>query len=475
MNHLGYANDLYISSSLWSRDSLPSPENAQLSDLSLKRLSMLAVLEYPPLTEEISTHLPQQLRKEMITVGLKKDFSTEVLPLFYTWSNPRLALRDFLENNRKREGRAYREICLYIIVQYLTEKIISIKTNSSKAVRVIDLTGCLISRHLLEQLVEANTFTSTEKVTVVLDMMVSSSERGYSKWVSLIAGSEHIDVKVQNLWVDNVREAQRNALLSEALESNENLSGLKISKLGFEDWPELYRGLTPLLQFSRLTRLDLSGNNLIDSSDTDVTGREWINRFLKKFPSLSRLDLSRNEMAGKTESVLTGLTLTYLSLSQCNINSRDLAFLLTLLTLKHLDISGLYRGFSLQPSAEHFKELDASRSSIEILNLSFWQPTNEEFLIIQDQVFRKLPSLKYLDLSFSQLDNSQISKILKLGIGTLQFQMSLNCHDGQICDCALVLKLTMSDLLNEHGYSNSNVLIHQDQWDKSLRFRASRH
>ena len=435
---------------------------------------MLAVLEFPPLVEEISTHLPQQLRKDMITVGLKKDFSTDVVPLFYTWSNPMLALRDLLEDG-KREGRAYREICLYIIVQYLTEKIISIKTNNSKAVRVIDLTGCLISRHLLEQLVESNTFTSTEKVTLVLDLMVSSSERGYSKWVSLLAGSDHVDVKVQNLWVDNVREAQRNALLSEALRSNENLSGLKISKLGFEDWPELYRGLTPLLQFSKLTKLDLSGNNLIDSSDTDVTGREWINSFLKKFPSLTRLDLSRNETAGKTESVLAGLTLTYLSLSQCNVNSRDLAFLLTLQSLKHLDISGLYRGFSLQPSLEHFQELDASSSSIEMLNLSFWQPTNEEFIIIHDQVLRKLRNLKYLDLSFCQLDNSQISKILKLDISTLQFRMSLDCHDGQICDCARVLNSTMSSLLNEQGYKHSNVAILQELWDKSLSFRAIRH
>ena len=411
----------------------------------------------------------------MITIGLKQNFSTDVLPLFYTWSHPRLALRDLLENNKKREGRAHREICLYIIVQYLTEKIISIKRNNSRAVRVIDLTGCLISRHLLEQLVEANTFTSSEKVTVVVDLMVTSSERGYSKWVSLIAGSEHIDVKVENLWVDNVREAQRNALLSEALESNENLSGLKISKLGFEDWPELYRGLTPLLQFSRLTKLDLSGNNLIDSSDTDLTGREWINRFLKKFPSLSRLDLSRNEMAGKVESVLAGLTLTYLSLSQCNVTSRDLVFLLSLRSLKHLDISGLYRGFSLQPSWEHFKEVDVSRSSIEILNLSFWQPSNEEFLIIQDQVFRNLLNLKYLDLSFCHLDNSQISKILKIGIPTLQFKVSLICHEGQICDCARQLKITMSDLLNDHGYSNSNESLFQDLWDKSLSFRAIRH
>ena len=176
MDQLGFANDLYISSSLWSRDILPSVDT-RLSSLSLKRLSMLAVLEYDPLVEEISTHLPQQLRKEMITVGLKKDFSTMVLPLFYTWSNPRLALRDFLEGDKRREGRVYREICLHIIVQYLTEKIICIKTTNSRAVRVIDLTGLLISRHQLEQVVETK-FTSSERVTLVLDLMVSSAERG---------------------------------------------------------------------------------------------------------------------------------------------------------------------------------------------------------------------------------------------------------------------------------------------------------
>ena len=469
---LGFANDLYLSSPLWSRDDYPlHTEDSLLSSLSLKRLSILAVLQYPALVEEISTHLPQQLRKEMIHIGLVKDFSTNVLPLFYTWSNPRLALRDLLGDDRKREGRSYREICHHIIVQYVTEKIISIKTNNSKAVQVIDLTGCLISRHLLEQMLEANTFTSSEKVSLVLDVMVSSAERGYSKWASLLAGSQHVDVKVQNLWVDNVREAPRNALLTEALKSNENLSGLKISKLGFEDWPELYRALTPLLQFSKIIRLDLSGNNLIDSSDTDLTGREWINSFLKKFPSLTRLDLSRNAMAGKTQSVLAGLSLSYLSLCQCNVNSEDLAFLLALKTLKHLDISGLYEGFKLNPSIEHFQQLEAS-SSLEMLNLSFWAPTFEEFLIIHDQVFRKLRNLKFLDLSFCQLENSQISKILKLQILMVQFKMILSCHDGQICDCGHDLAATMSDFLNEHGYNSSNVSLQQDQWDKVLILKA---
>ena len=474
MDQLGFANDLYLSSSLWSRFELPSEtEDPPLSVFSLKRLSISAVLQYPPLVEEISTHLPQQLRKEMIYIGLVNNFSTLVLPLFYTWSNPRLALRDLHGDDMKKEDRSYLEICQHIIVQYVTEKIISIKTNYSKAVRVLDLTGCLISRNLVEQILESK-FTSSEKVTLVLDVMVSSTERGYSKWVSLMAGSDHVEVKVQNLWIDNVREAQRNALLSEALKSNENLSGLKISKLGFEDWPELYRGLTPLLQFSRISRLDLSGNNLIDTSDTDLTGREWINSFLKKFPSLSRLDLSRNAMAGKTQSVLAGLTLSYLSLSQCNVNSVDLAFLLSLKTLKHLDISGLYTGFSLRPSMEHFHEVDVS-TSIEILNLSFWQPTSEEFLIILEQVFRKLRNLKYLNLSFCQLDNPQISKILKLRIPTLQFKMISNYYEGQIGDSGPALSVAMSELLNDHGYYSSNVSIQQDQWDMALRFRAILH
>ena len=112
---------------------------------------------------------------------------------------------------------------------------------------------------------------------------------------------------------------------------------------------------------------------------------------------------------------------------------------------------------------------------IEILNLSFWQPTSEEFLIILEQVFRKLRNLKYLDLSFCQLDNPQISKILKLRIPTLQFKMISNYYEGQIGDSGPALSVAMSDLLNDHGYYSSNVSIQQDQWDMALRFRAILH
>ena len=127
---------------------------------------------------------------------------------------------------------------------------------------------------LLSSHSKAITFTNTEKVTLVLDLMVSSSERGHSKWVSQLSESDHVNMKFQNLWADNFRDVRRTALLNEALGSNGNLSNLKTSKFRLGYWHELYRGLTPLLQFSKLTKLDLSKNNLIDSSDTEVTSRE---------------------------------------------------------------------------------------------------------------------------------------------------------------------------------------------------------
>ena len=77
---------------------------------------MEAVLFCPPLVEDISTHLPQQLRKEMINIGLKKNFSSVALPLFYTWANPVLALRDILDTDDKNNGWSYRQICVRIIV-----------------------------------------------------------------------------------------------------------------------------------------------------------------------------------------------------------------------------------------------------------------------------------------------------------------------------------------------------------------------
>jgi len=472
MDPLGFANNLYLSSSVWrSGGTYSNINDSEHSAGTLKRLSIEAVLHHPPLIEEISTHLPQQLRKEMINIGLRKNVSYLTLPLFYTWSNPVLALQDLFDEDQDQNSLYYREISLKIIVTFLTEKVISIKTTNSKSVRLIDLTGCLVARELVEQLVE-NKFCSTEKVTLILDVFVSSSERGYSKWVSLLEGSDHLNIKVNNLWVDNVRESQRNALLSVAHSSNQSLSGLKISKLGFEDWPELYRGLTPLLQFSSLCRLDLSGNNLIDSSDTDVTGREWINNFLKKFPLLKSLDLSRNKMAGKVESVLSGLTLSFVSLSECDINYQDLAFILGMKSLKHLDISGLYRGLSFHPITERFNDIS---SCVEILNIGFWQPRDEEFNIIHKEVLTKLVDLQYLDLSSCSFNVSQTEELLKLRIQTLEFNINLNCHEGHLCDCTTRFNDELSELLKKHGYSMCNIVIKQDQFDKILKLRAILH
>merc|ERR1719270_1061643 len=101
---------------------------------------MEAVLLYPPLVEEISPLLPQSLRREMINMGFNNNFSSLALPLFYTWANPRLALTDLLDEDASKNSWNYRQTGLRIIVQYLTEKIISIKSNNSKAVRLIDLT-----------------------------------------------------------------------------------------------------------------------------------------------------------------------------------------------------------------------------------------------------------------------------------------------------------------------------------------------
>ena len=467
MNPQGFFNEQYLSSSVWGPDAfIQTPADMKTSVGSLKRISMEAVLLYPPLVEEISPLLPQSLRREMINMGFNNNFSSLALPLFYTWANPRLALTDLLDEDASKNSWNYRQTCLRIIVQYLTEKIISIKSNNSKAVRLIDLTGCLVPRQLVEQLLETK-FTSTEQVTVLIDVIVSSSERGYTKWVSLLGGSDHVRIKVNNLWVENVREAQRNSLLAAALASNESLAGLKISNLMFEDWPELYRSLNPLLQFSQLSRLDLSGNNLIDSSDTDVTGREWINRFLKKFPKLSRLNLSRNRVRGKVQSVLTGLNLTYLGLCGCKITSQDLAFILSIKSLKQLDISGFYEPFELQPTAQHFESLETWNISLETLNLGFWQPSREEFLVIHNEVLKNLPHLQHLDVSHCNLSNAQISKILQLAIPSIEFHIALSETEWPS-----ILNETLSELLKEHGYCQCNVQEIALAGDKSLSFRA---
>ena len=460
MDQLGFANDLFLSSALWRSDKTASLFCPTPSVETLKRLSMEAVLFCPPLVEDISTHLPQQLRKEMINIGLKKNFSSVALPLFYTWANPVLALRDILDTDDKNNGWSYRQICVRIIVTYLIEKVISIKLSDSKAVRLLDLTGCLVPRQLVEQLVETKWSTS-ERVTILLDVFVSSDERGHSKWLSLLAGSDHVTFKVNNLWVENVREAQRNTLL--ALASNQTLSGLKVSRLDFQDWPELYRGLSPLLQLSNLSRLDLAGNNLIDSSDSDVSGREWINKFLRKFPLLSRLELARNQMKGKVQSVLTGLDLSYLGLSGCDISSGDLAFILSIKSLQHLDISGLYQPFSLQPTTEHFNEFEGS-ASIETLDMRFWQPSHEEFIIVHDEVLKTLLNLQHLDISFCNFSTSQISKLLMLSLPSIEFHI--------ICDSPGNVNVTLSELLKDHGYTQSNLTIEQSQWDNYLAFKA---
>ena len=117
-----------------------------------------------------------------------------------------------------------------------------------------------------------------ESLTILLDIWIPEHGSGDSNWINLLNGSKNFTLKVQNVYICSLREPVRNKVISSCLRTNENVRGLKLSSLNFADWPEVRRNLSIIETCSKISLLDLSRNNMFDSSPNDQVGRSLQHR-----------------------------------------------------------------------------------------------------------------------------------------------------------------------------------------------------
>ena len=425
---------------------------------SLKILSMATVITYKDLVEDICSFLPPSLRKEMLAMSLEMKMTNATIPLLYTWTEPVLSLKSIfptLNHSPELIGDMQNQVevtkvgcvSVAIVIQLVIQKVISILIKNSRAVKCLDLTGFPVLRTTLEELFE-HKFNAREKLTILLDIWIPEHGSGDSNWTNLLNGSNNFTLKVQNVFICSLREPVRNKVITSALSTNQEVRGLKLSGLNFVDWPEVKRTLKTIETCSQLSMLDLSRNNMFDSSPNDIVGRTWVNKSLRNLPSLARLDLSYNLLTDRVDPVLKGLSLTFLNLTATHLSCADLKVLVTCSTLVHLDISQNNIG-------EMFRDIPAKLNllvNLEILELEdcLISPDNFEFLFT---FIKCCPSLKILNLSYNTLDISQIIQLIKIKLQVLLVfsKVVCTCTNNQ-CTCFTEGQILVSNELAVAGY-----------------------
>ena len=296
-----------------------------------------------------------------------------------------------------------------LVFQLLISKVICIKTNTKKFVKLIDLSGFSVTMEDVQKLLDAK-FTRSERTTIMFDLEVLSINNT-SKWIEILRGNDHINFKIEHFSCDNIREPFRKKIL-DTLENSRHLCGVTFTDLAFESWPEVYRCLTPIEACQNLTKLSLPSNNLFDDSANDVIGRAWINRFLRKFKHLKRLDLSRNQLQNRMSDIMDGIDIEFLAVSNCQLTSVDLENILKMKSLAHLEV--MWNVFELNP-----RNYESNRT-LQILEIDGRSLNLNCFL-------KKLHNLEVLSVSSGEnLTEDQIVEIIESQYRMLNIMQSRN-------------------------------------------------
>jgi len=399
---------------------------------SLATLTMASVIQYPDLLEEICTFLPQSLRKDMIAKALEQKMTRATIPLLYTWTEPVLSLKSIFptinyspelvgDMHNQVEATRVGWMSVAIVIELLVKKVISILIKNPRAVKCLDLSGFPVLRTTLEELFQAK-FNTREQLTILLDVWIPEHGVGDSNWVNILNGSNNFTLIVQNIYCCSLREPVRNKVIASALRTNQGVRGLKLSSLNFVDWPEVKRTLSVIETCAKVSMLDLSRNNMFDSSPNDLVGRSWVNKALRSLACLSRLDLSYNLLTDRIGQVLKGLSLYYLNLTASHLSSGDLQSLIMFKTLVHLDLSQNNIG-------DTFCDLLSKSNllvNLEILELEdcFLSPTNFLFLL---SFIKSSTSLRILNLSYNTLEIGQIIQLIELRLEVLLIFSKVVC------------------------------------------------
>jgi len=303
-----------------------------------------------------------------------------------------------------------------------------------------------VLRTTLEELFQAK-FNVREKLTIVLDVWIPENGSGDSSWIRLLNGSKNLTVQVKNIFICSLREPVRKQVIAAALRTNEDLSGVKLSCLRFVDWSEVKRTLSSIRTCSKLSMLDLSRNNLFDSSQADHVGREWVNKFLQSFSRLSRLDLSYNLLSDRVGLITRGLCLSYLNLTASHLGPADLQTLVTMHSLVHLDLSQNNLGDSFCHLTSKSKLVN-----LEILELEDCFISSSNFRFVISFIQTSCPSLSILNLSYNTLSVQQIVQLINLKLEGLLVFSKMECDCSSPCSCYEAGEQEVTAALTAAGY-----------------------
>ena len=309
---------------------------------------------------------------------------------------------------------------------------ICIKDINPKSVKLIDLTGFPVHQESLKKLLVAK-FTQSESTTVLFDLSVRGGP-GAGQWLELLRGGEHVQFRVEHFSCENVREPTRQRLLDYSRNSNTGVSGLTLSSLDFDHWQQVFKCLSFLEKFDNLTKLSLQNDNLFDDSANDMAGRQWINRFLRKFKHLSRLDLSWNVLRNRVPDILFEVDLEYLNVTGCDLSPSDFEFILNLKKLRHLNIAGNEINFR---GINHYLR----NESVEILEMMSCCNTISNDPNLCFSFIKKFQSLKVLNVTDIHFNGPQVLQLIDLNLQLLQFRMAMGENRIQIEDDVFRVKL----------------------------------
>lgn len=460
-----------------------------VSPPSLCQLCCTEVLQQPALLEELTVFLPPSLRREMLGLCLTTGNTQPLTPLLYCYPGPELRLSHLLPHlthnpnllgdmlgQMEAQARAYK--AGVFLLELISSKIISISSRNPKAIRILDLSGFPVSRTELTKFT-SNKFHAHEQLTIVLDIFVTS--RGDSGWVQLLRGTKNFTFKVKNVFIKGMRESPRTQLLNNVFTLNPNLASLKLSSLAFIDWYEVRNTLKVVSKFTDISILELSDNNLFDSSPNDEAGRELFNKFLRKFRKLRRLCLSINNLRNRIPQILSGLNLTYLDVSIGALKEDDFDYIfscqpfLTHLVLSQNQSLGAY--FESRSKVPNLPDLEV----LEVEDCLIWHEAFPNFL----RFLIGCPSLLMLNLSYNTLKSRQLIQLVEVGLGlsSLQVCSQLICRCGageqSPCVCEYPGKEEVMAKLRERDFrllpfDKEMMMRKSNSWDRTISFKAVR-
>ena len=301
---------------------------------SLYRLSMEDVLNFPSLDKQICEGLPQLVRKDLISLVFKSirepTFQLSSLKkLFETWSEERINVWKLAFKHRNMFGRNIdplsvieedydfnREV-IDTVIKFIINKTISINSNNSKCVKIVDFTGISLSANDLETLLDAD-FTASEKTTLLLHVHISDFNFDLvspPEFLRLLRGNHHFDFQIRLISLDgSVSTVTRNKYLDLC----SNLDVLDLPRMNFKSWKILCKTLESIKEkCPNLSKLSLSENNLLENTGGKFKAKApWINMFLKSFENLVSLNISQNNVHDHVSELLEGLHLQHLNVSE---------------------------------------------------------------------------------------------------------------------------------------------------------------